>query len=74
MMGPLLVKWVDDRPERALAWLGGNFLVALAVLVVGVLASWTEFIVIGGFCCIVLLIQGSIYGPRARRAMKRARG
>ncbi len=74
MMGPLPAKWVGDRPERVLAWLGGNFVVALAVLAVGVFAGWAEFIVLGGICSIALAIEGSIYGPRARRAMKRARG
>jgi hypothetical protein len=67
---PLVARWAKDKPDRVIAYFGGSALATMAMLAVGIVASQLALVVAGLIACVVIVIEGGIYVPRAFRAMR----
>jgi hypothetical protein len=67
---PLATRWVKDRPDRVIAWYGGQLVVAVGLLAIALVASSTSWTVAFGLGLALCMLEASVHVPRALRALR----
>jgi len=70
---PLPIRWIKDKPQRAVGYFLGWLALAIALLVVAVAIGDSNMLILGVILSVVTVIQSCIYVPRALRALQRNR-